>query len=171
METKKTFRRIKSGKFKGLILKVEYFKLPCSICKKARWVRKDRVGKQTKCIKCASGINFYKNHQRGKESPKWKGGINKSGSYLRLRLFPKDKYYPMTNSQGFVPEHRLVMAKHLGRLLTNTEIVHHINMNKKDNQIGNLQLIKKGEHTLLNKLLKIETICPKCKYQFSVRHP
>lgn len=46
--------------------------------------------------------------------------------------------------------HRAVMEKHLGRKLTRDEVVHHIDGNKFNNDISNLQLLTNSEHARLH---------------------
>lgn len=44
-------------------------------------------------------------------------------------------------------EHRIIMEKHIGRKLDRFELVHHINEDKKDNRIENLQVMSPKEHS------------------------
>lgn len=76
----------------------------------------------------------------------WKGGRVKTGEgYVGIRVTSDDMMASMAVRSGYVLEHRLVMARHLGRPLLDTESVHHINGDRTDNRIENLQL-RQGKH-------------------------
>jgi len=51
------------------------------------------------------------------------------------------------NKTTTIDEHRHIMQVHLGRKLEYNEIVHHIDGDKRNNNIENLQVVFRSEHT------------------------
>lgn len=72
---------------------------------------------------------------------RYKGGRIEVGGYIRVLMRWDHPFAEaMTDSLGYVAEHRLVMAEALGRPLRRSETVHHINGDRHDNRLANLQL-------------------------------
>lgn len=119
----------------------------CVDCGKARWgllVRGQPLNKR--CSFCANKLKF---HPCGISSSHWKGGRQKTRrGYILIQLQPDDFFYPMADKHGRVSEHRLVVAKALGRNLHSWEIVHHKEgYAKHDNRYPlTLQLVTDDRH-------------------------
>lgn len=136
---------IKTGKEIGRLGKhretkhIKYIWTACPDCERVRWVSIQSLKKSSGfCQKCC---------RKGNKHFAWKGGRWEQGQYIKVRLYPDDFFYPMVDKKGYVFEHRLVMAKHLGRCLHIWEIVHHKNgVPKDDNRIGGLQLVSDDRH-------------------------
>ena len=132
---------IKKGTLIGFKSTNKFIWMACCNCSLERWVMV-RGGKPVteRCKKCTAKLNLP-TRMKGDGHSCWKGGRTvKTNGYVLVYLTNNDPYYPMTEKSGYVIEHRLVMAKHLGRLLESNEIVHHKNGIKGDNRIENLQL-------------------------------
>lgn len=119
----------------------------CPRCGEGRWRIKEAPGNPM-CTPC--GNEHKKEKYIGEKSSQWKGGrIVCRYGYIHVRVYPSDLYYSMVNNIGYVAEHRLVMARHLGRPLERWEIVHHRHdrfpagsrEDKQDNRIENLELL------------------------------
>lgn len=98
----------------------------------------------------------YKTRFKPKESHwNWRGGKTESTNGYVMVNMPD---HPFCNSRGYVPEHRLVMETYLGRLLKQTEQVHHINGIRSDNRIENLVVFEsRSEHCKHHKFWSCKT--------------
>ena len=117
----------------------------CPYCGQKRWSRytfKTDKPRNENCVSCAHTIH------RG-----WSGRQRQKNGYILIRVYPEDFFFPMTKHDGYVYEHRLVMAKHLGRNLHRWELVHHKHgVAKDDNRIEGLQLVSEDRHNQITLL-------------------
>jgi len=100
-------------------------------------------GQAARFIRCHN----IKGSSRSDANPRWKGGLMEHVGYTMVLLPQNHPFRCMCTKKGYVRRHRLVMALHLGRPLLDTEIVHHKDHNRKNDDIRNLELYSsKSEH-------------------------
>jgi hypothetical protein len=93
-----------------------------------------------KCFSSYAKLNFPK----GEKHHRFKGEeYSAGGGYLRTY-----KFYSSRKRYNSI--HRIVMEEHLGRPLSNKEVVHHINGDKSDNRLENLEVLSISAHTRLH---------------------
>jgi len=98
-----------------------------------RPIHLDRTGKKSWC----KGKTLP--HYRGANNHLWKGGkYHKKSGYIGIISYT----HPFRDKHSYVPEHRIVIEKIIGRYLKPTEQVHHINKIKSDNRPQNLMAFK-----------------------------
>lgn len=99
--------------------------------KKGRFVSEESRNKMSESSKCHyNGLNGYghtKRHPKG---------------YI-LCYVPD---HPFAHKDGYAMLHKVLMEIHIGRYLTEKEVVHHINGIRDDNSLDNLELMTAHDH-------------------------
>lgn len=120
------------------------------------WGRRNRKIADKQCAECGRSFRPARDASRYCSRPcAWK---NNAGRKMGLQVW-------WTNQQGYVEgriltaqgqrrvkQHRFVMECALGRLLRPDEDVHHINGNKSDNRIENLEVLQHAEHSKISQI-------------------
>lgn len=118
-----------------------------------------------KCFWCS---RVFKNTKE--KNLRWRGGVTYNNGYAYIRVYKDDQMYEMSQRSGYVKRSRYNMAMKLGRPLSITEIVHHVNGDSGDDSLDNLELFgNTSEHSVreylcrnIDKLgrLSRKEICP-----------
>ena len=104
------------------------------------------------CFDCGKKLSHYLSKRckscskKGKLNPayekkphNYKGAHLLTDGYLGYNI--KNKKYRL---------HRLIMENYIGRKLKKSEVVHHVDGNKLNNNIDNLEIIRDGYHSRLH---------------------
>jgi hypothetical protein len=96
-----------------------------------------------------SSAKGHREKMSGSNNPAWKGGVtlrNRHGSYAAVKYVRcPTEYIAMARTDGYVMEHRIIVACILGRTLLRTEVVHHMNHDPTDNRQENLALFSSNK--------------------------
>ena len=133
---------------------------------------REKKGKIKFCSKKCEGLNKTKKIKKNclfcdKEFLTLKGkycsqlcssqDLKKSGKNKKSGFWIENGYKVLyLEGNKSIKEHIKVMEEFLGRKLNKNECVHHINENKLDNNIENLQLLTRGEHSSLHRKKEID---------------
>jgi hypothetical protein len=110
-------------------------------------------------------VASFSRKMSGQNNPAWKGGVTyfrKHGNYKPIKYVRcPAEFMAMARKDGYVMEHRLLVAQAMGRCLLRSEVVHHRNHDPQDNALSNLAVfVSNRAHKLHEHGHPIEPIWP-----------
>jgi hypothetical protein len=145
-----------SNKRKWVIVNVELLRNYFELCGYKPGILKDRLNTSYSSVKrllCSANL-WYLAIVRTQT----KGGRNRTATQDKFGYKYSDSSNDIINDRGEViriPEHRVVAEKKYGRKLRDKEIVHHIDLNKQNNDPDNIFICEdNGHHRRLHGLLE-----------------
>lgn len=121
----------------------------------------NKKGWYIKCIICSKSIYTKPSENTEKTTRKF---CSKTCQYKNKKLnLPTGLYYgydgyivmnKTSDGRKQIKYHRYLMEQKIGRILRDDEIVHHIDENKLNNDINNLQIMTRSEHNIIHGFLK-----------------
>lgn len=128
----------------------------CSKCKDRNWLKQCECGHCDKIIfekdkrgiprKISSGHNLFLHNGKAEKHSCWKGGRTKQNKYWSLTI----PDYFSSDSNNRVKEHVYFYQEYYKCCMLYWGDVHHIDGNKENNMIWNLQGMMKGQHSRLH---------------------
>ena len=85
------------------------------------------------------------------------------GGYQYAKTFPP---HPKNNVKGLYPLHRVLMENRIGRLLANDEVVHHVDGNRYNNHIENLEVLNNVMHVKLHATIRGKQAQKRCTCEY-----
>lgn len=97
------------------------------------------------------GIKIYKN-KSGSDHPNWRGGkiLNKGNGYVGIH----NPTHERADSGGYVYEHTLNFENKFGFLPGKNEVLHHIDLDKHNNNDDNLYLCNNRKHLQIHRQIE-----------------
>lgn len=132
----------------------EYRKYSSKFCSRECYHKSTITDKSHVCKNCGS---VFTNKDKNKKFCSVECACEFRRNKQKNAKLSKDGYKRIWLSDGScIKEHIYIMEQHIGRKLNKNECVHHIDGNRSNNDISNLQLMTIGEHSRLHRNQEIK---------------
>ena len=89
----------------------------------------------------------HNNHIKSSKHYRWNNRLKSTEGYTKIRV---GKSHPLSDPNGYVYEQKLVAVTAFGLDFIKGKIIHHINGNKSDNRLENIEILTRSEHNKLH---------------------